>query len=634
MGSKVAGWLTSPLALVAWSLLVTVAAAFAGNLSLELWHTGGNTGHIWRRLTDELPLFLLGSLLIWLVVVLLVAVLGRLWLGVGITLVVTGVLGYADHVKRELLSEPVFPADLVAFPNDAGFLTQMVGTRVVMTVVAVSLVVLAGAVLLGRLAGRVFPRPDRRTRPRLAWGLIALRVAVAVVAGAALAYTFQFHTPGNFVKAAYERYGAHWRPWHQAMNYTDNGVVAGMLYNLPMPAMATPPGYSEEAMRDLVARYSAEALATNQDRDPAALKDVNVVVVLSESLSDPTRYRPVELAEDPIPFTRDLMARTTSGNMLTAKYGGGTANVEFEVLTGMSISQFRPQLTTPYQMLVPHYARFPSAVRFFEARGLSTATLHSYTSTLYRRAEVYPVLGFDEIAFEDDMHYTDTIDRSLFVSDEATFKEVLATLRRSEDPMFLNVVTMQNHFPTAGKYLDPIPATGMPDRQADAHLEHYARGLRHSDDALAMLLKGLEVSGERTVVVVYGDHLPPIWHDTEMTRRMKHETPFLVHATFGKAEAEPLPTTDPVHLVNHVLDVAGAPVSPYYALLGELEEQVPAMTHDYFIDPGNAKRSWDALPPTARQVLDDYRLVQYDLSVGRRFSEDAMFALPVELPPS
>ncbi len=634
MGSKIARWLTSPAAIVGWCLLVTVVAALAANLSLELWHTGGNTTHVWSRLTEELPLFLLGSLLIWLVVVLLVAVLGRLWLGVGITLVAAGLLGYADHVKRELLSEPVFPSDLAAFPGDAGFLTQMVGTRVVVTMVAVSLLALAGALLLGRLAGKAFPHPDRRTHPRLAWGLVGLRVVVAVVAFASLAYTLQFHSPGNYVRAAYERYGAHWRPWHQTMNYTDNGVVAGILYNLPMPAMAPPPGYSQEAMRELVARYSAAALEINTGRDPEALADVNVLSILSESLSDPTRYGPVQLAEDPLPFTRRLMARTTSGNMLTEKYGGGTANVEFEILTGMSISQFRPQLTTPYQMLVPHYAEFPSAVRFFEGRGLRSETLHSYTSTLYRRAEVYPVLGFDEIAFEDDMRYTARIDDSRFISDEATFREVLDRLGDSDDPVFFNVVTMQNHFPTAGKYDDPIPALGMPDRDTDAHLEHYARGLRHSDDALAELLEGLEASGEKTVLVIYGDHLPPIWHDTGMTRRMKHETPFLVYSTFGGPQAEPLPTTDPVHLVNHVLEAAGAPVSPYYALLAELETQVPAMTHDYFIDPTNVQREWEELPPTSQQVLDDYRMVQYDLSVGRRYSEKAMFALPLERPPS
>ena len=57
----------------------------------------------------------------------------------------------------------------------------------------------------------------------------------------------------------------------------------------------------------------------------------------------------VGLARDPIPYLRHLMGRTTSGNMLAQDLGGGTANMEFETVTGHSMSQFLPQLTTPYQ---------------------------------------------------------------------------------------------------------------------------------------------------------------------------------------------------------------------------------------------------------------------------------------------
>ena len=75
---------------------------------------------------------------------------------------------------------------------------------------------------------------------------------------------------------------------------------------------------------------------------------LNVVVVLSEALSDPTLVPGVGLDEDPIPFTRRLMATTTSGAMLSPQVGGGTANMEFEALTGLSLSQCQAQLTSPY----------------------------------------------------------------------------------------------------------------------------------------------------------------------------------------------------------------------------------------------------------------------------------------------
>lgn len=624
-------WLRSPAGVLSGTVLatfvVTVVVAVASNIALQLWHTHGNTGHLVRSINRELPLFLLSSFVIWLFVALLVAVLGRLWLSVGIVVVVTGLLGFADQRKRDLLSEPLYPSDL-AFQFDAGFMTQMVGVHVFVLAACASLIVLAGAVLLGRRLARRFPRPDRESEPVLAWALLAGRAVVALAAVSSLVYVMQFHSPGNYVKAAYDRFGAHWRPWHQTRNYTENGVVAGLLYNLPVPAMAPPRGYSQATMERLVQRYTEAAASLNETRDPRALDDVNVVVVLSEAFSDPTRYAPVELAEDPIPFTRRLMRGTVSGNMLTQKYGGGTANAEFEVLTGMSTTQFRGQLTTPYQMLVPHFAEFPSAVRFFEEQGLSSAALHSYTSTLYRRAEVYDIFGFDGVTFEDDMRHRRTIGRTQFVSDAATFDEVLDHLRSTEEPSFVNVVTMQNHYPAAGRYPDPIPSKGMTDRRDRANLEHYARGLRHSDEALAEFLEDLRASQEKTVVVFYGDHLPAVWNHTKMPPRMKHETPFFVLTTFGAGYAEERPTTSPTFLVNHALEAAGAPVSPFYALLEDLEAQVPAMSPGYFISPENLQVPWIYLPDAARRLLHDYRLVMYDITVGGRYSEDAMFSVP------
>jgi len=624
-------WLRSPGGVLAvtllGTLLVTVLVAFAGNLALDLFHRNAEPPEVARRLTVERELFFLSSTVFWLVVVLVVAVLGRLWLSVGVVVVLTGLIGFADQRKQELVMEPLYPSDLT-LGADLSFLSQMVGAGVLVAAALGALLVLACAVLVGRFLGRHFPRPRLRTRPRLAWGFLAGRVVLAVATVSSLLYVMQFHTPGNSVRAAYEASGAHWRPWNQSKNYTDNGLVAGLLYNLPMPAMPRPHRYSEATMQRLVEKYSAAAAKINKHRDTWAFEDVNVVAVLSESFSDPTRFKRVQLAEDPIPFTRELMGRTTSGNVLTSKYGGGTANTEFEVLTGMSTSQFRPQMTTPYQMLVPQHSDFPSAVRFFESRGLTTTAMHSYTSALYRRPLVYDLMGFDEVVFEDEMSHRAAVDNSPFISDKATFQEVVSRLRAAEKPTFMNVVTMQNHYPAAGKYADPIPSTGMPSKAGERNLEHFARGLRHSDLAMEEFLRSLRASGEKTVVVFYGDHLPPIWGGTGMSRRMKHETPFFVYTNFKKPEPEQRPTTSPVFLMNHVLQAANAPVSPYYALLEKLEREMPAMAHDHYTSPQNENLPWIYLPTPARRLLNDYRLVMYDLAEGKSFSERAMFKVP------
>lgn len=621
-------WLRTPPGVLVSAWCFTVVLALGANWAFEFWQVGGErpTQSV-HSVSDNVTLFLLGSFVIWLCVIFLVAVLGRLWISTGVVVVATAILAFANHQKEQFRLEPLYPSDLKLLPH-LGFLTTMIGVEIMLVILAGTLAVLAGAVVAGRRLNAVFPRPSGGTRSRVGRALVATRVVGALVSVLLLAYSTQFHSPGNLLKAAYDQYGAHWKPLNQSKNYQLNGFVGGMLYNLTVPAMKKPTDYSEPTMQRLVGRYAAVADRINRDRDPAALSDVNVVMVLSESFSDPTRIKRVGLDQDPIPYTRRLMQRTTSGSMLAQSFGGGTANMEFEALTGMSLSQFQPQMHTPYQMLVPDNASFPSAAEYLRQRGLGTLAMHSFTSALYRRAEVYPIFGFEDAVFQDEMSHVDHLAKSNYISDEATFDEVLARLDSSNEPMFVNVATMQNHYPMAGKYHAPIPSTGLRDAEVAANFEHYARGLRHSDKAMKGLIEALEASDEQTVLVFYGDHLPSVWPQKIQRangERTMHETPFFVYANFGEPVAEQLPTTSPVYFMNHVLERAHAAVPPYYALLEELEKEIPAMEQIMTIGPDNQEMSDAELSPRARRLLRDYRLVQYDLAVGQRYSMDAMF---------
>ncbi len=102
------------------------------------------------------------------------------------------------------------------------------------------------------------------------------------------------------------------------------------------------------------------------------------------------------------------------------------------------------------------------------------------------------------------------------------------------------------------------------------------------------------------------------------------ETPFLMWSNF-KPMNDPQPLTSPVFLVPLLLDQIGAQLPPYYQLLLDLHEQVPAMRAGQLYDGEGKRLDPDELSPEARQLLHDYRLVQYDLSVGQRWSQDAMF---------
>ena len=599
--------------------LLALAWAMLCNLSLELLQSSGGFTFALKPL-----LFLWGSLLLWSAMVVVWALTGRLRVAAAALAVVTVLIGYANHVKMTLRREPLYPEDFAIAPH-AGFLEQMVGTGTVAAVVATAVLVAALALVIGWLWRRRHPRPPREGR-RTWVRRLALRAVAALAAAGLIVHAVGFNHPGNAVRAAYRLGDAEWASWSQEKNYTHNGFIGGLLYNLDVPVMKRPDDYTRATMEEIAARYGAAAQTTNATRSPSALEDVNIVVVLSESFSDPTNLDGIEFAEDPIPYVRRLMQQTTSGQMLAQRYGSGTANMEFEALTGMSTSQFDPRLMTPYQMLVPRFDQFPSFVGLARSWGHDRVAVHPFDTYMYRRESVYPILGFQDFVGKTEMSMRKRIQDSPFISDNSAFTEVLHQIDTHDKPLFTHLVTMQNHFPMGDSYDAPMTLRGADGETAD-DAAAYLRGLSYSDRALRKFLRALSESDEKTAVLYFGDHLPPVWPDDVAKENgpvKMRETPFFMWSNFLPMNT-PQPLTSPVFFLPLLLDQLGAPLPPYYQLLLELHEQVPAMRAGRLYDGVGRRIDPDDLSPEARQLLHDYRLVQYDLSVGQHWSQDAMF---------
>jgi phosphoglycerol transferase MdoB-like AlkP superfamily enzyme len=624
-GARVRGHLASLRRAAAPYLPVlrrTALLALACNLGLELFRLAGVDGYPWRFKSPTFPLmFLVGTVVVWMVVGLVHAVVGRWWLTRALVVALTVLVALVDYEKVRLRREPLYPAD-IAFLGDLDLIWGMVGIRSLVLTVLGALFLGAVLVVTRRRALRKVttaqPAPGSRTRQLL------LRGAAAGLCLLGLLHAAAFNEPGNVARGAYEAFGATWRPWSQQRNYLGNGFVAGVLYNTDVPAMPRPPGYGPEKMAAIAARYADEAERINRVRTRPGLEGVNVVMVLSESFSDPTMLRGVEIAEDPIPYTRDLMRRTTSGRMLAHSIGGGTANMEFEAMTGMSLSQFPAQLRVPYQMLVPNTRSFPSTVEWFEHTGHRTVAVHPYTTEMYRRRDVYRAFGFDDFVHEDRLHGERRIGHDAYVSDSTAFSVVTRELRDSEASVFANVVTMQNHIPYDDRYDDPIPVTG-PDGESMPETGQYLRGLTHSDAALRDLVGELENLDEPTVLVMYGDHLPGTYPDAvhQANGSLMKQTPFLVWSNFPAPRIEER-LVSPTHFTDLLVQHADSAVTPYLALLTRLREEVPAMDATVLYDDQGRRIARDRLSPRAARLLEDYRLVQYDLAVGGRYSEDVM----------
>ncbi|MDD6461449.1 MAG: sulfatase-like hydrolase/transferase, partial [Bifidobacteriaceae bacterium] len=424
-----------------------------------------------------------------------------------------------------------------------------------------------------------------------------------------------------------------------------NGAVVGFVHLLNNKVMDKPADYSQATMEDLAARYSIQANAINASRTQN-MTDSTVITILSESFTDPTRVPGTQWNEDPVPYLHQLKQQTTSGLMLSSGYGGGTANMEYMSLTGMALSNFAPGLSTPYQQLVPGQKWAPSFNQMWQ-QGDSIG-IHPFFSSMYGRKTVYKKFGFRSLRTVDntDDPFTtslDMIDQSVYVSDAATYKSVLAELADHSDPEFISVMTMQNHLPYSNWYNDnqfhvTNAATGEDyDPEQEESANTYAKGLNYSDQALQSFLGQLNQLDRPVTVIWYGDHYPSVFTtanaDPANTLAL-HETDYFIWSNAASASAgTKLSDADAAYTSSNFFmaqaaEHMNAKVSPYLAFLTQMHQQIAAMGlqldttsttgAEYLDAQGNPLQDAD-LTDEQRQLLNDYKLIQYDVTAGKGY---------------
>jgi hypothetical protein len=609
---------------LALASVVTLVAALVANAALQAplwWDVVGVPRSLLAGLVQPLD-----ALVVWVLLVFLVALTGRLWAGVGLLVVTVLVLAAVNSAKMAILTEPLVPSDR-AFLTTPGFLVSMVPpSRLALGAVGI-MAALMLSLLLGRQLARRYPRVTAGLAGPVRRRVLLVRVVVLLVSGLLLFDTTRFNDDDNLWRHAYEGAGAAWRPYSQAMNYRENGFVGGVLYNMPIEPMERPVGYSEAAMRSLTEKYVERAEIRNAGRDTHALDDVNVVLVLSESFADPTRMKGLGVARDPMPLTRQHIADAWGGEALANFYGTGTSSMEFQALTGQNLALFNPQIVAPYQNFLAGMDSYPSAVGWFEQSGHAAIAVHPYTTEMYRRSTVYPMLGFDEFIHDADMQEQDKVEESTYISDRSAFDEVDYQLRTHDEPLLVNLVTMQNHVPMADWYDDPVPVSGDVDGSQAKEIGGDARGMEISDQALDTFLASLRSSREKTVVVFYGDHYPGIYSDEVLAQNPGVEqlrTPLLIWSS-ERQEPRALPLTSSNDFLPYVFDLVGQTLPPYYELLTEVREQIGALSPGHIVAPDGTELSEADLNPEQQELLHDYRLVQYDFSIGGRYAVDGLW---------
>ncbi len=551
--------------------------------------------------------FFLACLVLLIILIFLIALAGSVPLGSFTYVVTIGVLGFANYMKMSYRQEPIYPDDLKMI-TEIGLLKDMTGTMLFTVILA------AAGTVLGLFCWYMFRSLKKGRRFQL------IRLTTLLVAIGLLGYISNFNNPDNLLRKAYNK-TALWIPYSQKMNYYNTGFIGGFLYNLKVEPMDEPEGYSKAKIKEITEKYQKLADEKNKAVEE---ESPNIVFVMSESFSDPSRLNGVEVSGEPLADYYEVADQTYSGNMLSQNYGGGTANIEFEALTGFSMALFNAQLTTPYTMLVPKMDQLPSIVSALNAQSYQTTAIHPYNTSMYKREDVYQTLGFDQFISERTMTYTDTIENNPYISDESAYKEVMTLLKEEKAPQFIHLVTMQTHMPYNGKYDRLGYSAEISDGSGTLDLENYLQDISYSSAALKQFTEELKNLSRRTLVVFWGDHLPGIYSDTIQAKNDKqtlHETQFLMFDSKGKLEKQTTQDaiTSPFYFAANLMEQTNQTTNGFYQLLLSLEQELPAFERELYYQNGQWYKEAQ-FNRSQQEIYDEYQLIQYDIVAGKQYS--------------
>lgn len=601
-----------------WTILLGMLLAAVSNFILQLfqnqfdWNQPFNYMFFW-----ETQLYLLGSTVLLLIYFWTISIIGNRWISAGVFLIGILLMGVATQQKMIVREEPLYPSDL-AMVTDLPFIVQMVDWKL--------LVVFIGLIsLLVGFSIHYFFKKKKNNQTKYKKSLLFVRGITFIVTSLLLVYIGNFNQPNNKVKEVFNE-GAYWITFSQKDNYSNNGFIPGFLYNLKSPAMNQPTNYSKAQINSIVDKYTKEAETINQTRN-SVLEDTNIIYIMSESFSDPLEINGMAVSEDPIPLTREQMKKHKSGKILSQGYGGGTANIEFEALTGVSMEPLAPSLTTPYIQMTNKMSTLPSILSYLTQQDYELTAMHPFNTSMYKRKDVYQRMGFSNFLSDANMVNQELLEEDRYISDESAFNEILLQLEETKKTDFIHLVTMQNHTTYSGKYPETeFKAKGSAD---DEEAKNYYQGLSYSDEALERFLEKLDSYKEDTVVVFWGDHLPGFYGDEIHSlngRIVMHETPLLIYTNFEQKEKE-INTISPIYFMNQILEKTRAPVTPYYALLESLQEVLPAFEKGMYLEGPNHdfRETREELSSETLEILKEYDNILYDITTGKNYSKTTEF---------
>lgn len=378
-----------------------------------------------------------------------------------------------------------------------------------------------------------------------------------------------------------------------AQGYSDYGFVYGFSTSVVGRGMNKPEDYSEETI-DAINTLVDSA---SQTTATAAGKQPNIICVLLESFCDPYEVNFLNMSEDPIPNFHNLEANYSTGYLTVPVVGAGTANTEFEVLSGMSMQYFGTG-EYPYKTILKQ-TDCESIASDLDKIGYGTHVVHNNTATFYSRNNAFSMMGFDSFTSKELMNITQYTPNGNWPTDDVLVQETVKAMNATEDQSdFVYTITVEGHgdYPSEKILENPaITVTGAPDEASNNQWEYYVNMIHEVDDFIGDLITAVDRRGEDTIIVFFGDHLPTMGlTDEDMKSGDIFKTKYVTWNNMGLAKED--------------ADIAA------YQLLAQVTDQVG-------IHEGTIFR-YHQTQSESETYLSGLENLQYDLLYGKRYTYD------------
>ena len=374
-----------------------------------------------------------------------------------------------------------------------------------------------------------------------------------------------------------------------AFAYKDYGLPYCFCASLFNTGISQPNGYNEEA----IAEITNNGEMTKATSEAKVLP--NVIFVQLESFFDTSEFLDLQTSEDPLPYFRQLSKEYSSGYFKVPSVGAGTANTEFEVLTGMNLRYFGPG-EYPYKTVLKNQVA-ESAATAFTSFGYGAHALHNNGGNFYSRAKVFNNIGFDSYTSKEFMNILQLTENG-WAKDDILLTHIANAMDSTEQQDFVFAITVQGHgdYPEEKVIENPrITVTGLESEAKNNAWEYYVNQVYEMDQFVKNLIEMMEERGEPAVVVFYGDHLPTMGLKAkDMKSKYLYNTNYVIWDNIG-------------------LEKKDANL-PAYQIMANVMERIGIHSGTFF--------NYHQQRCQSKEYLQDLELLQYDILYGEQYAYD------------